>query len=188
MSKIKLNAASGGGSVSFEAPASISSDKVLKFSSTPGVIVQVVQTIKTDVFTTNTEDSWVDVTGMSVNITPSSTSSKVLISLQSGVSNGSEVLHICRILRDSTAIGVDTFASSVNGSAIYDAESDDTSARNRAIGHMKVEILDSPSTTSQITYKMQLYKNADGNMHVHRRGFNTSVGETSTFTAYEVAG
>ena len=188
MSKIKLNAASGGGSVSFEAPASISSDKVLKFSSTPGVIVQVVQTIKTNVFTTNTEDSFLDITGLSVNITPASTSSKVLVSVNTNISNGSEVLHNFRLLRGSTEIGSDTFGSTINSFSMYDSEADDTSNRSRAIGYIVAEILDSPSTTSQITYKVQVRKNAAGNMHVNRRALNTAAGLSSTITAYEVAG
>jgi hypothetical protein len=43
-----------------------------------GKILQVVSTTKTDVFTTSS-GSFTDITGLSVSITPSSTSSKVLI-------------------------------------------------------------------------------------------------------------
>jgi hypothetical protein len=43
-----------------------------------GKVLQVVQTTKTDTFTT-TSTSFTDVTGLSVSITPSSASSKILI-------------------------------------------------------------------------------------------------------------
>ena len=43
-----------------------------------GKILQVLQTVKTDTFTT-TSTSFVDVTGLSVSITPATTSSKILI-------------------------------------------------------------------------------------------------------------
>ena len=186
MSKIKLNAASGGGSVAFEGPGTSGNDKIVKLPPTPGVIVQVVQTTKTDVFTSNTNDSWVEITGLNVNITPSSNSSKVLVSANLGASNGSSRLHLFRLLRDSTAIGVSTFATT-NASAIYDAEAYG-SDRSRAIGHIKIDFLDSPSSTSQITYRVQFYKNGSGNFHVNRRALNTGSGAISTITAYEVAG
>ena len=190
MSSLKLAATGGGGTVELKGPAATPNNaaRTIQLPNGAGVIVQVIQTLKTDVFTTNTEDSWVDVTGMSVSITPTSTNSKILISLNTNVSNGSSVLHMAQILRGSTAIGVDTFASVEHASAIFDSESDDTSDRSRNVGHMKIELLDSPSTTSATTYKMQLWKNASGNMHVNRRALNTAVGSTSTITAYEVAG
>ena len=62
-----------------------------------GGIVQVVQTVKTDVFTSNTQDSFTNITGMSVNITPLSSSSKILVSVNMNASNGSDLLHIFRI-------------------------------------------------------------------------------------------
>ena len=46
-----------------------------------GSVLQVVQTVKTDTFAT-TSTSFVDITGVSVAITPSSTSSKILIQVQ----------------------------------------------------------------------------------------------------------
>ena len=184
MSKIKLVAASGGGSVALEAPASLSSDKIIKFPNTHGVIVQVVQTLKQNVFTSDTTNSFTDITGMSVSITPTSSSNKILVSVNMGASNGSDVLHVFRLLRDSTVIGASNFATN-DGFAIFDSESENIASRG--IGHVKAEILDSPSTTSQVTYKVQFYKNASGNMHINRRALNTGSGATSQITAYGVA-
>ncbi len=185
MSQIKLNAASGGGSVALEGPTSLGSDKVIKFPNSHGVIVQVVQTLKQNVFTSDTTSSFTDITGMSVNITPTSSSNKILVSVNMGVSNGSSILHVYRLLRDSTVIGASNFATT-DGFAIMDAEAIG-GVRSRYIGHVKAEILDSPATTSQITYKVQFYKNGSGNMHVNRRALNTGSGASSQITAYEVS-
>lgn len=150
-----------------------------------GGIVQVVQTLKTDVFTSDTTNSFTDITGMSVNITPLSSSSKILVSVNMGASNGSDVLHVFRLLRGSTVIGADTFSSTAAGFGLFDSEAVGT--QSRYVGHIKGEILDSPSTTSQTTYKVQFFKNGSANMHINRRALNTGAGMTSSITAYEVS-
>ncbi len=151
-----------------------------------GGIVQVKQTLKTDVFTTNTEDSFLDITGLSVNITPLSSSNKVLVSVNTNISNGSDNLMNFRLLRGSTEIGSDTFGTSINSFGMYDNESL-AGTKSRGIGYIVAEILDSPNTTSQITYKVQVRKNGSGNMHVNRRALNTGAGMSSTITVYEVS-
>ena len=67
--KIKLNAGLGGGSVAFEGPASLGTDKVIKFPTAPGVIVQVVSAIKTDT-SSSSSDSFANIPSLSVSITP----------------------------------------------------------------------------------------------------------------------
>ena len=82
MSAVKLIPASGGGSVSLAPPNSTSGADVTITMPTAsqglGKILQVVSTFKNDTFST-TSSSYVDVTGLSVAITPSATSSKILI-------------------------------------------------------------------------------------------------------------
>lgn len=169
--------------------STIKVNKIIPVGGVPsgggGGIIQIVQTLKTNVFTSDTTDSFTDITGMSLNITPTSNTSKILVSVNMGVSNGSSVLHIYRLLRDSTVIGASDFATT-NGFAIMDAEAIG-GVKQRYIGHVKAEILDSPATTSQITYKVQFFKNASGNMHVNRRALNTGSGASSQITAYEVS-
>ena len=72
-----------------------------------GHVLQVVSTNKTDTFTSAVASTWTDITGMSVSITPSSASSKIMIIVsmfgvfwQTGY-NGC----IVSLLRNSTAIG-----------------------------------------------------------------------------------
>ena len=72
-----------------------------------GKIGQIVSTSKTNSFST-TSTSFTDITGMSVSITPTSTSSKVFITLNapSILSQANNQVWLMKLLRDSTAIGV----------------------------------------------------------------------------------
>ena len=54
-------------------------------SGVGGKVLQVLSTTKDDTWDT-TSSSWVDVTGMSVDITPSATSSKILVTLNMMIS------------------------------------------------------------------------------------------------------
>ena len=150
-----------------------------------GGIVQIVQTIKTDVYSNDTNDTWLDITGLSVTITPKFNTSKILVSVNFGASNGTSCLHVFRMLRDSTVIGAST-GGTYNGFAIMDSEAIG-GVKGRYIGHIKAEILDSPATTSATTYKVQHWKNGNTNMHVGRRALNDSSQYASTITAYEVS-
>ena len=79
-----------------------------------GKIGQIVSTFKADAFGT-TSTSLVDVTGLTLNITPSATSSKILIMLCCGVGNGAGGNNVKLVLvRGSTEVGSSTFASSSN--------------------------------------------------------------------------
>ena len=83
-------------------------DKIVPVDGVPtgggGGIVQIVQTIKTDVYTNSTSDTWLDITGLSVTITPKFNTSKILVSVNFGASNGTACLHVFRMLRDSTVV------------------------------------------------------------------------------------
>ena len=97
MSKIQLNAASGGGSVAFEGPASLGSDKVIKFPNSPNVPIQVIHKDYRSFFSTssliplddsipqNTEGEEV----FTQAITPTATSSKILVTVVLNVANDS---------------------------------------------------------------------------------------------------
>ena len=72
-----------------------------------GSVLQVKQAYKTDVFST-TANSDTDITGLSISITPSSTSSKILVTSNiSGFSHNGLGGCFC-IQRDSTKIGLAT--------------------------------------------------------------------------------
>lgn len=132
-----------------------------------GKIGQVVQgTTATQVNFTSTS-SYAD-TGLSATITPSSTSSKVLIQV-------SQMFRVeryggdIRILRDSTSIFQPT------GGATYTFYSDPGSSVNYR-GYACLNFLDSPSSTSAITYKTQgIQHNSGGDFKVQDGNYYTST-------------
>jgi len=110
---------------------------------------QVLQSFKSDTFT-STSTSYADITGLSVTITPTSSSSKVLVL---SIVNGSGVSAVgavaLQLLRDATVIGSGDAAGS---RSIGYAEIDASTGNN----HNSAGIyLDSPATTSATTYKIQ---------------------------------
>ena len=136
-----------------------------------GGIVQIVQSIKTDNFA-STSTSFVDV-GLSASITPSSSSNKVLVRAVVCAGNGqSGSDNKIRVLRGSTTISTN-----------------DTFVRNASISETEtyvIEILDSPSTTSATTYKVQGKVEAN-EIFINRRNNLDTMGESS-ITLMEVSG
>ena len=117
-----------------------------------GKVLQVVTVEKTDTFST-TSTSMVDVTGLTVNITPSAATSKILVlSTVNGSQGVAANRGYLRLMRDSTAIFIGDAAGSrqrVSGSF----GSDHTSIASPPVGST---YLDSPNTTSAVTYKWQI--------------------------------
>jgi hypothetical protein len=156
-----------------------------------GTILQVLQAVKTDTFTTSST-SYVDVTGLSVSITPSSASNKILVmaSLE-GASNTatSGSIGAFVIVRDSTQILIaDSSGSRFRASATIGTRN--TGADAITIGQTKT-FLDSPATTSSVTYKVQATVRG-GTFYLNRTetdgDSNLYVRSTSMITVMEVAG
>ena len=158
-------------------------------SVTAGTILQVVSATKTDTFSTTTVDSFVDITGMSVAITPSATSSKILV-LYDVQMSGTELFFL-QLVRASTAIkvGDSDGASSVEctvGGFIQ-------ASNNDKVAPAAGTFLDAPNTTDATTYKLQ------GRVYSATKSFslNRTINDTnatysgrgaSTITVMEVAG
>jgi len=120
-----------------------------------GKVLQVVSTTKTDTtsFTSTTTNTFADITGMSVSITPSSTSNKILVMFSCNVGQSTTATIHVRLLRDSTAIYVgDSAGSRLQDSAILRTNATPYSLE---IANLVGTHLDSPSTTSAVTYKLQ---------------------------------
>jgi hypothetical protein len=129
-----------------------------------GKILQVISASKTDTFTT-ASTSYVDVTGLTVTITPRSTSSKILVLSDIFISNNgvSGARHtFAQIVRDSTAISVGTSVGSrVPVSAAF------FSVDARLHSSASTIFLDAPASTSALVYKVQML--AGGNSAVLNR-------------------
>ena len=124
-------------------------------------ILQVVSTAKTDTFST-TSTTFVDVTGLSVSITPSATSSKILVVgyVVAGVSG--DLAINARLVRDSTAILVGDTASNRPRDTYYSG----FNAAGLGMAFSPI-YLDSPNTTSATTYKVQVFVNT-GTAYINR--------------------
>jgi hypothetical protein len=127
-------------------------------NAAPQKILQVASTAKTDASFSTSSTTPVGLTGLSVSITPSSTSSKVLViaEISYGVSNVNTWPRAF-LLRGATAIGIGDAAGSrirVSGGGW----SGDTSSANAQgqMGTMVLSFLDSPNTTSSTTYSVDI--------------------------------
>ena len=87
-----------------------------------GSVLQLLQAFKADVFNlSSSADTWTDITGLSIAITPASSSNKIFIlGNVMGGSNGATAISYFRLLRGSTEIGSGTGGSSINGFSIFD--------------------------------------------------------------------
>ena len=150
-----------------------------------GKILQVVQTVKTDTFTYNAT-AFTDITGLSATITPSSSSNKILVDariyLSAGISGGTSTAKL-NMVRGSTNIGQTTNPSSFSQVATFFSWGNNAYMQARSMN-----FLDSPSTTSSTTYKIQI--GSDGTsatLYVNRYYNNDNYRGISTLTLMEVA-
>tara|TARA_Y100000401_G_C8267483_1_gene196540 strand:- start:230 stop:826 length:597 start_codon:yes stop_codon:yes gene_type:complete len=125
--------------------------------------------------TSGVADSWSGSTAStsyvdsySFNITPSATSSKVLILAAMNHVQDSTTNWSTKVLRDSTSV--------------FERSQWKFSSTNRNFGIMTYIILDAPSTTSQITYKFQIKRTTSGGATTD--GFNY----TANLVYFEVGG
>jgi hypothetical protein len=152
-----------------------------------GKILQVVQAVKTDTFST-ASTSFVDITSYSSSITPTSASNKILVIADVSF-GGADVYMFFKLLRNSTDIYVGD-ASGGDPQAFYSAYGQP--AANGYVANSSVRTsavyLDSPATTSSITYKVQMKTN--GSTVYVNRGNNTGSNfarTASSITLLEVA-
>ena len=205
MSSIKLTADSGGGTFEIKAPSSSGNTRVLTLPDSAsgtvltttnpksGNILQVVSATKTDSQSTTTTNSFTDIVGFSLSITPSSASSKIFVqtALQIGASDNSFLGF--KVLRDSTAIGLNGGAEASGNIGVvafgYGYSASNVSYRGRGVSWQH---LDSPNSTSSLTYKVQfaslfnnqaVYINRPHNLDTN---YSYTILGSSSFTLMEV--
>jgi hypothetical protein len=133
------------------------------FVSVGGKLGQVVSTVKTDTFSSSAT-SFTDITGLSVSITPSAATSKVLVLVSYQQSLSGDISGHYRLMRDSTAIFIGDTAGSRTRSTNNAYSS---SLAGYQFGTFSPIFLDSPATTSATTYKVQGFVNT-GTFFVNR--------------------
>jgi len=139
-----------------------------------GKILQVVSA-RTATEATSSSASYAD-TNLTADITPSSTSNSVLVLVQQSLAKFSaDTKGSIRVYRDSTEIG-----GTIPGRDIGDTNSSDMNSIGTGFS---CSILDTPSSTSTLTYKTQFCNNdATGTVAVNYGSGNSYI------TLMEVAG
>lgn len=138
-----------------------------------GKIGQVVSADKTDVFTT-TSTSYTDVTGWTATITPTASTSKVLVMYSTTTSNTANNAYVgYQILRGATVVGSGTASGS--RTAANKGYYDSIDAGGTSVMGM---YLDSPATTSATTYKIQVKLFDTKTLYVGATASNANGGQT----------
>jgi len=138
-------------------------------AGTGGKILQVVQGTKTSAFSTSST-SWTTVTGLSASITPSSTSSKILVMCSVPYSNHSNTAFI-RLTRGGTVL-LEGDAAGSRTQAMA-ASNDYGSEVNADV--FSYTYLDSPATTSSISYYPQVKSDAGATIGVNRTQYDADA-------------
>jgi len=148
----------------------------------PVGVLQVVSTTKTNTASTSS-GTLGDIAGLSLSITPSSTSSKILIMANLAARNATAAVDRFQLVRNSTSLAVSTGGSTANGSFAGVTQQAGGENMNASIF---LDFLDSPASSSSLTYKVQ-FSTSGGTLFVGRTTAG-NYGQTATITLMEVAG
>ena len=146
-----------------------------------GKVLQTVSSTKSDTSSTSST-SYSDISGLSVSITPSSTSSKILVSYNfcAGTNAGYDECHVS-LFRDST----DLKGGSSTGTSympIFSGNYPQYKMYNFAFEH-----LDNPSSTSSLTYKLRFNSQSGQTLYINTRGHGSGIWTNSSITVMEIA-
>ena len=150
-----------------------------------GKVLQVVTGFKSDTASTSSA-SFTD-TGLSASITPSSASNKILVLSDAKFGGGSGNLWYVQFVRNSTPIS----NGDASGTKIVCNFGTDGSGQTIHIFTVGLCYLDSPSTTSSITYKAQFRIRSGNTVYINRTGQdrdNEDSRTASSITLMEIAG
>lgn len=156
----------------------------IKWGTVGGKVLQVQQTVVTAASFSTTSTSLTDITGMSVSITPANTANKILVIVQIHTNGTNGSGYSLSLLRSTTEI--------------YRGDAAGTRPRGSAGGVLFAEMLkndaivylDSPSTTSSTTYKVQ-GRISSGTLYLNRTLTDTDSAVyarvASSITVIEIA-
>jgi hypothetical protein len=123
-----------------------------------GGVIQVVQAVKTDTFST-ASTSFVDVTGFTATITPKFSTSKILVCISGSASHAaSNYAILLNLVRGSTSIAL----GDARGSSTQCLWGSSNSSGAGYADPINTMYLDSPATTSATTYKIQMKMESGG--------------------------
>jgi hypothetical protein len=150
-----------------------------------GKVAQVVSTTKTSSFSTNS-GTYTDVTDLSVSITPTLNTSKIMVFVDVQVVGDTGVgSAFWQLVRGATAIAIGDTEGSRRRSTGQAYSADNNTAFSGSINY-----LDAPATTSATTYKVQILADGGGSAFVNRsEGFGDNTAHAvnaSSITVMEI--
>lgn len=157
----------------------------------PGAILQLISVEATGNYSFNTATgTYADVNGLVLNITPKFNNSKIFLTAKIDIAGASGQRFGLRFTRDG----------SVPTGSIGDADGSRTRAHTSGVGQgsnaidnggMGMQFLDSPATTNQVTYKVQVTMEGNNQVVINRSITHADSSSVyvalSTLTAMEVA-
>ena len=162
-------------------------------SGVPGRVVQVVQGVKSDTFSTSS-GVFVEVTGLNASITPSSATSKILVTCSVAVGYNNDGIASRRggisLFRGSTNLVVPTSPSSRSPTFAWATEL----SSNEAYDIYTFQFLDSPNTTASTNYNIRVLNGGAGSSAIFVNRSETDGDQSitgravSTITLMEIAG
>ena len=157
-----------------------------------GKVLQVVSTTKTDTFGVTATTTKTAVTGLTVNITPSSSLNKIFVMVSLAVSNN-EQANSTRGRITRTIGGTETLLDEGDSAGSRDTASFDIYQNNgNHQEKVSMSFLDSPLSTAQCTYGVKLNTGgASGNILVNKSNTDASANfdqtrTSSTITVMEI--
>ena len=171
----------------------INVDTIASVSGTTYNFVKQMQSVNFTGTQDTTGATFVDVTNLTLTMTPSSANSKFYVFCAIAVS-ASQNFAFLRVVRNgSQVITPDTVGN--RASSHFAFQSYDSNSSGWQMFYLPCQFLDSPNTTSNVTYKVQLRSRADtGTAYINRTPRNSNdsngwdVNGVSTLTVMEIAG
>lgn len=154
-----------------------------------GHVVQVKHAIKKDTqsFSGSSSSTFYDISGLSVDITPTSATSQFLIIASVSLSSQTGQRFATRVVGNGSSVGI----AQADGSRTRSSASGVGSSANATDSSLILNVLDSPATTNQMTYKVQGWIEGTVTLYVNRSYTNSdsySVPITvSSMTVMEIA-
>ena len=146
-----------------------------------GKVLQVLQNVKTD---TQSISGNTFTTVLSQAITPSATSSKVLITVSINVT-GSVRYSAVKLYRDSTQIYLADADGSRARVSVSSMANESASSGTAIMFNSNFTFLDSPSSTSSLTYSVKYAEHGSATLYLNHTGGSGGAG-SSTMTLLEV--
>ena len=140
-----------------------------------GSIIQVQHVAPTAQTNNAANGSWADATDFSINITPKSSSSKFYITASAGCLHNNNQYIGYRIYRDNATV--------VQQNWSYHNRNEAWNGCSQAA----LSAVDSPATTSQVNYKIQVFSSQNAGQFYFNYGGSGSTMKAG-FTVMEIAG